>query len=269
MKIQRVANIDQHEFLSKFLLKNQPVIIADGMQSWDMEKFRPGHLRKTFGDQLVQVYNDLFDLQDVYTLEQYFSEYFDKDGDCKYYVRWYSKLKDKEFFWSDEVFASMNQYWQHPYFLPESPMLVPYVKEGEPYPVTDKGYPYRGLFISAKGARTRLHKDPFNSNAILCQFYGEKEMILYSPGKFPDLSTDSPAFEDVLMPGEIVLFPAGWFHDVTCLSNSISITWNFVHSDEKDGFVDFVKEHPDDDQLEIAAYFLGGEFHTIKSTTNA
>lgn len=60
----------------------------------------------------------------------------------------------------------------------------------------------------------------------------------------------------MLSPGEIILFPAGWFHDVTCLSDSISVTWNFVHSSELSRFYAYIQQHPDDDQLEIVRFFL-------------
>jgi len=283
MKIQRLKNIDPNDFLNEFILKRVPVIITDGMESWDVEKFRPDYLRRRFGDQLVQVYNNLFDLQDIYSLEHYFNEYFDKENTSDYYIRWYCKLKDEEFFWSDDVFEALKQFWSHPYFLPKNSFLVPYAGDNDTCFINEKGYPYKGLFISAKGARTRLHRDPFNSNAILCQFYGEKKIVLYSPdqekyvmnnGDFVDIlkpdyarfnhfNQSVSSYEDILQPGEIILFPSGWFHDVTCKSNSISITWNFVHSQEKPDLIRFVNEHPGDGQLEIAKYFMKEKYKNL------
>jgi len=279
MKIKRVQNLGKDQFLVEFLAPNQPVIITDAMNKWEVEKFQPDFLRENFGHYDVQVYNDLFDLQTIDPLSDYLENHFmKKEGEdrSRYYIRWYTKLKDVDFFWSDEVFESLKNAWDHPYFLPDDSMAIPFTAEGRKARINETRYPYKGLFISGKGARTRLHRDPFNSNAVLCQFYGEKKILLYDPGqagyvmnngefidienpdnkKFPDFSKASCSYEDTLVPGEIVFFPGGWFHDVKCLSDSISITWNFVHSSGLDRFYNYIDQHPDDDQLEIVRFFL-------------
>lgn len=276
MKVKRIANISTEEFVNEYLIKNQPVIVTDGMKDWDREKFTPSYLKKEFGDSLVQIYNDLFDLQNVDTLETYFENNFDNDAPAKEYIRWYTQLKEVDFFWSDDLFMELSKFWNHPYFVPHNDLSVPFCEKEKTRSITENQYPYKGIFISGKGARTRLHKDPFNSNALLCQFYGTKKIYLYNPSKenavmkdgefvdlknvdkekFPLFSTITPDYEDELQPGEIILFPSGWFHDVTCTSDSISITWNFIHSSGKEGLIKHLKNNPNDDQLEILRYFL-------------
>jgi hypothetical protein len=52
---------------------------------------------------------------------------------------------------------------------------VPLTQSGKQAdPVTDR-FPYRGLLIAARGARTRLHRDPFCTDAVVCQFHGVKK----------------------------------------------------------------------------------------------
>lgn len=281
MKIQRVENLTKEIFIEEFLLPNKPVIITDAMKEWRGEKFIPDYLEQEFGHYEVQIYNDLFDLQTIDTLGAYLNQNFNNQLEAKgsiEYIRWYTKLKEVDFFWSDEVFASLKEAWSNPYFFPNDSLAIPFTKKGEFSNINDTRFPYKGLFISGKGARTRLHRDPFNSDAILCQFFGEKKIVLYHPNqaeyimngnefvdiknpdsqKFPNLHKTNSKYEDILSPGEIIIFPAGWFHDVTCLSDSISITWNFVHSSKLDDFYSYIKKNPDDDQLEIVRFFLKG-----------
>lgn len=279
MKIQRVENLTKETFIKEFLLPNKPVIIIDAMKEWSCEKFTPNYLEQEFGHYEVQIYNDLFDLQTVDTLSTYLKQNFNKQLDVKddiEYIRWYTKLKEVDFFWSDEVFASLGEAWNNPYFFPNDSLAIPFTKKGEFSNINQTRFPYKGLFISGQGARTRLHRDPFNSDAILCQFYGEKKIVLYHPDqadyimnenefvditnpdeqKFPNFHKANPTYEDILSPGEIIIFPAGWFHDVTCLSDSISITWNFVHSSKLNDFYSYIKQNPNDNQLEIVRFFL-------------
>jgi hypothetical protein len=251
------------------------------MKSWDTGKFQPGYLDGAFGDYEVQIYNDLFELQTIDSLHNYLEDNFDRqDGETgsPLYVRWYTRFKEADFFWADEVFQKLSGFWSHPYFLPNDQMVIPYTLDGGMANANEAHYPFKGLFISCKGARTRLHKDPFNSNAILCQFYGEKRVVLYPPQqepylmsgsefvdrmnpdreKFPKFGNASPMYEDKLVPGEIVLFPSGWFHDVTSFSDSISVTWNFVHAQERDQLSSFIKRYPQDNQMETVDFFLKG-----------
>jgi hypothetical protein len=279
MKVERIRNLSREMFTEKFLIPGKPVIITDAMTDWNTENFTPAYLKQEFGHYEVQVYNDLFDLQTIDPLNMYFDNNFGKEDPMQrslHYIRWYTKLKDVDFFWADEIFSSLATAWQHPYFLPDSSLVIPFVPAGKQVNINATRFPYKGLFISGKGARTRLHRDPFNSNAILCQFYGEKKILLYHPDQagyvmnngafvdienpdydqFPDFSRASCAYEDILAPGEVIFFPGGWFHDVKCLSDSISITWNFVHTSGLEKFCSYIEQHPADDQLEIIRFFL-------------
>ncbi len=282
MKVTRIRNTSEEKFIEEYLIANKPVIVTDAMENWDINRFRPEQLKIDFGSQKVQVYNDLFDLQNIVSLEKYIDKNFFRDeseGAAKQYIRWYTKLKEVEFYWSDEVFKELKNSWGHPYFIPSTNLIIPSNNEAEERHINEYHYPYKGLFISGRGSRTRLHKDPFMSNAVLCQFYGEKEIFLYSPDKekdvmnkgkfvdvknpdhsnFPSFKSIEPDYEDKLSPGEIILFPSGWFHDVTCLTDSVSITWNFVHESQIDRIVKHLENNPEDDQLEIVKYFLKNE----------
>ncbi len=279
MQIERRQELDEADFIEGYLQPGRPVVITDAMDVWaNRQRFTPERLRAEFGDLNVQVYNDLFDLVNIMTLSEYLAGHFNKSGDepSREYVRWYTKLKDVDFLWADEVFERLEEAWDNPYFLPTHSYAIPFCPASERIsPVTHR-FPYKGLFISGKGARTRLHRDPWNSNAILCQFYGEKKITLYAPdqqecvmngeafvdpadpdlARFPLFSKATPAFEDTLEPGEIAFFPSGWFHDVTSISDSVSITWNMVHVSNLKAFEAHVAQYPAEGELEIARFFL-------------
>ncbi len=280
MEIDRIQKVSKEDFLEKYIKGNKPVIVTDAMHDWDLERFQPETLKKEFGSEYTQIYNDLFDLQNIDSLENYLTANFSKpDKECKNYIRWYTQLKGVDFLWSDEIFVKLKDAWSHPYFVPKNNLLIPFIDADTDKDITEERYPYKGLFISGKGARTRLHRDPFNSNAILCQLYGKKEMLLFAPDqaeyvmngtefvdtkhpdleKFPNYSKATPTYKLVLSPGEIIIFPAGWFHDVTCASDSISITWNFVHASGLKNFQSIILKNPEDDQLEIVKFFLDGQ----------
>ncbi len=289
MKIPRINNITEEKFIEEYIVGNKPVIVTDGMENWDMSKFTPEYFKEAFGDEKVQVYDDLFNLQNVQSLKQYIDTNFyrkEEDGLSDQYMRWYTKLKEVDYYWSDQVFDALKGAWSHPYFIPNTSLVIPSNNNAEERVVNEFRYPYKGLFISGKGSRTRLHKDPFTSNAVLCQFYGEKKIYLFDPkkessvmkngefvdvknpdhDKFPDYASITHDYEDTLSPGEIVFFPSGWFHDVTSESDSVSITWNFVHQTQLNTVCKHIAQNPDDSQLEIAKFFLKDE---IKENANA
>jgi len=281
MRIERVNNLSEQDFLAEYLLPGRPVIVEDAMAGWDVASFQQEALLRKFGNCQVQVYNDLFDLQTIDRLEGYLKKNFNRtDGQsAHHYVRWYSRFKDVDFIWSDEVFKALEDRWAHPYFLPDTSFVVPYSKGDDKVRINEKRYPYKGLFISGKGARTRLHRDPLHSDAILCQFYGEKKVTLIPPSqeglvmengevvdiqnpdlaRFPRFPGAEIPYVDVLAPGEVILFPAGWFHDVTCLSDSISVTWNFIHVSGAERFIQHLQDYPQDQQLEVVRFFLRDE----------
>ncbi len=280
MLIERTQGLTPKSFLERYIISNQPVIVTDAMDGWAARtKWTPEGLTRELGDLEVQVYNDLFDLVNVMTLAEYLEENFgrtEEDGPCSEYVRWYSRLKNLDFVWADEAFDRLKGDWKHPYFLPASGYTVPHCPAPQELSATDCLFPYRGLFISGRGARTRLHRDPWSSSAVLCQFHGSKQVVMYAPDqaehlvddegfvdpadpdheRFPRFVQAKPSYEDTLVPGEVLYIPGGWFHDVTSLSDSISVTWNFVHETRGEPLRRYLAENPFDSELEILRFFL-------------
>jgi len=91
-----------------------------------------------------------------------------------------------------------------------------------------------------------MHRDPFCTDAVVCQFSGVKEAALYHPSRHSELLKNSDAssfggFIDVresdldslsiepdyhgeVHPGDMIYIPHGWMHGVIVVEDSVSIT---------------------------------------------
>ncbi|SJM92316.1 cupin-like domain-containing protein [Crenothrix polyspora] len=282
MVSQSITAIDMpsaDEFVENYIAKNQPVIVK-GLD-FDADQLKPEALKASLGDLTALLYGSLFDLEDILSLSDYMDDWFNLTGAMEEnvpYVRWYNKLKDVDFAWGDEAFQRLAAVWRTPHCLPKADFLVPVSAAGAgTNPVCD-AFPYRGLLVAARGARTRLHRDPFCSDAVVCQFYGTKEVALYRPeradeltkasdgtsfGGFVDVREDKldslsaiPDYHGFLRPGEMVYIPHGWLHDVIVTEDSVSITWNFVHRQGAKEFSRYLASQSNGDpEFEILQYF--------------
>lgn len=258
--VRRISNTNAETFVREFIAEGQPVIVTDAMERWPaMEKWTPDFFSRSFGHYSAQIYDNLFTLRSVVPLREYIEDNMGTRSKCagELYVRWYAKFKSVEFDWSDAVFDAIATDWGSPYFLPTSGFVMPLCRPPDEVKAHLSTFPYKGLFISCRGARTRLHRDPYGTDAVLCQFYGSKKVVLYDPRdqpkvmngtqfvdprrpdlkRFPSWPEVTPVMEDILRPGEIMFTPSGWFHDVLSMTDSISITWNFVHAAKKELFL--------------------------------
>jgi len=280
--VTRVAQLTVEAFISDYLQKNQPVIVTGAMRNWKaLKKWTPNHLASRFGNEQVQVYGDLFRLTNITSLSEYLNKYFGRGGMARDsrgvvpYVRWYSHLIGNEGVpWADDVFRQIKDDWGRPAFFPPDSFVLPYCAPSGRIDPSRDWFPARGLFISAQGGRTRLHADPWCSDALLCQIYGEKEFVMYEPtqasyltaggksvdveapdlGTFPDFPRARVAVRDTLRPGEILLVPAGWHHHFKSTADSISLTWNFVHLCRLREFLSYLAAEPVENELKQLAY---------------
>lgn len=282
MLLERKSNISIKEFEDSYLSANKPVIITDAMNNWEIfKKWSSDYFCEHFGDQETQLYDDLFNCIGIVQLREYIRRYFGNNNKDTHetipYIRWYTRLKDRDFVWADSFFDKIKDDWQLPYFLPNSNYLLPFCPPSKNVSPVCDNFPAKGIFISAKGAKTSLHFDPWCSDAVLCQVYGKKNIVMYSPDQkkylykedkcinieepdlreFPHFLKSSPTFIDVLNPGEIVFFPHGWLHHVYTSSDSISLTWNFVHMSTWKAFFEYlVASNQPSDELEVIKFFL-------------
>ncbi|MFO1398781.1 MAG: cupin-like domain-containing protein [Burkholderiales bacterium] len=283
--LERTQALTQDAFVESYLARNRPVIVTDAMQQWDaLRDWSPAWFREHFGDEIVQIYDDLFFMVSTRPLRHYLDRFVLHAGAAPAgpkapYIRWYSRQDARDAFpWSDDVFARLAPQWSRPYFMPPRDLLLPFADDGARDPVHAQ-FPARGIFISACGARTRLHVDPWASDALLCQVHGQKRFLLFAPadvealtrdGQLVDIRYDAatdtwtdppvrPYADDCLQPGEIILIPAGWAHAFQSTSPSISLTWNFVHRRNAARLARYVERGVPAGEAQSFAYFFGPE----------
>ena len=128
--------------------------------------------------------------------------------------------------------------------------------------------PFEWLFIGPAGSHTRLHVDVWGTDAWLAQLQGRKRFTLFHPAhrrflerddgpggapewadlrapdpeRFPDFSRAVPV-ETVLEPGEVIYLPRKWPHAVDGLTETVSLTVNFMCPASKAYVVPLLKKY--------------------------
>ena len=272
-------NLTEDEFVSEYVAKNTPVVVSN--IPFEADQWQPDALKNSIGEMTTQVYDTLFDLEKTASLSEYMDEYFNKEGPMPTgvpYVRWYNQFKDLHFIRAEKAFEKLASIWTRAACIPTGGLILPVTGNGMTADPVNDNFPYRGILVAARGARTRMHRDPFFSDAIVAQFYGTKEAALYHPDRTAELSQSTEAnsvggFIDVraddvsnlsikpdyfgkLEPGQLIYIPHGWLHDVISTTDSVSVTWNFVHEQGADKFADYLKNDPSEDgHFEVVKYF--------------
>ena len=89
------------------------------------------------------------------------------------------------------------------------------------------------LLIGPAGTVTPTHADLFGTHAWLAQLWGSKKFVFEPPDRHREPSTDdlppNLQYEAVVHAGDLIVFPQGWRHNVTSLTASISLSFNFVN----------------------------------------
>jgi hypothetical protein len=118
--------------------------------------------------------------------------------------------------------------------------LLKYFVLGDEYPQCKSDSPYQYLFMGAKGTTSKLHRDSGGLAITIAPIVGEKECILVHRAdgadclygleaklnninlqEFP-LMSQARIWKTTVRPGEILLMPAGTYHECTNLTSCLS-----------------------------------------------
>lgn len=258
-QIERRADLTEREFIREYLRARRPVVVTDAMRNWAaLGKWTPQYFKSLLGHMTVQLQGSGFSEarrmrfgEYVDLLPEYETADFTGESREVPYLRW----SDEEGGFTDELFRRVKDDWARPSFLPARFYLHPHVIHSDP---TTSRYPASGIYVSPRGAITRLHADSGITNAVLCQLHGQKHAFLMPPDeahRFPDLKTRRPlplgapdlrdayrgarVVETILAPGDILFIPGCWLHEVYTLSTSVSLTYNFAHATEAARYMPF------------------------------
>lgn len=81
------------------------------------------------------------------------------------------------------------------------------------------------IFLGTEGCFTPAHTDTFSTHAWIAQISGRKRFVMVPPGWKPGASY----LDTVLHPGEILIIPWQWKHEVLSLEPTISVSFNFIN----------------------------------------
>ena len=70
----------------------------------------------------------------------------------------------------------------------------------------------------------------------------------------PDFTQARPSVRDTLEKGEIVFVPARWYHHFNSVTDSISLTWNFVHQARLQEFTAYLQDGPPQTEKKQLSY---------------
>ena len=261
--VPRRGHLSREEFAREFLRPDRPVVVEDGARSWAaLSHWTPDFLRTRFGELNVTLQGDQFSslgtmrladfLDRVEELEGLRSADFDLTQPVPY-MRYASSFSDVDDL-NTAALSELSEHWERPYFLPPSLYVWPLdLVDSRP---NRKRYPDFGVYISPRGAMTRLHVDTNRDCAVLCQVHGRKRGFLFPPGQDgrwpswypprPELPPRTPeavalldgerpeyggltAFEFEIGPGDVLFIPKFWAHEVFTVSASVSVTYNFMN----------------------------------------
>lgn len=234
--VERRMDVPHDEFFDRYYAENRPVVLRGAFDDWPgLRKWTVPYLRTALGDREVEVQAG-------------------RDANTRY-ERESNRLKARMPFgaYADIVERgnSNDHYMTANNGSANDAALQPIRADYGPLPTfLDGGAPHRhGLFwLGPAGTITPNHHDLTNN--LLVQFMGRKLVRLSPAISLPDMKNDlhvysaidptnpattagdarpPPWVEVLLLPGEALFIPIGWWHHVVALDASISITFtNFV-----------------------------------------
>ena len=242
--IDRIESPSREHFIRNYLLQNRPVILQGVMDRWPaLSRWTPEYLKSVAGDADVEVH-------------------FNETGNFRDYYVDASKRADRNMKFKELVDLLAfdpdgRQYYMTEYKLREiSPKLCEDVNFADYFDPDNE--PYEVMLFMGRDTCMPMHYHG-KMEAFLCQVYGEKKVVLFSPEQYRavysrrwfqhhplfsnldgrqilagDVDTDLfPKFkgakpmEFMLHPGEMLFIPVHWWHVTGVEGYQVSLTHFF------------------------------------------
>lgn len=239
----RASEVTLEQFRERFLKASQPCIITDVVPTWPANaKWHPETLMEQYCETLIKVneYN-----ADEVRVKMTMRDYLIYMRENKEYKPMYvfdssfqrrapGLLQDfgiPQYFWED-LFAALDE--QHrPAF--------------------------RWFLMGCARTGSPFHRDPNGTSAWNAVTHGHKRWALYPPWMarvpgqnmddshpnshkwwsliYPTLAPQDKPIEFIQGPGDLIFIPSGWWHAVLNLDETLSVTQNFVNTENLDAVV--------------------------------
>ena len=258
-QIPREHELTQSAFAARYLIPSSPVVVSGAVKKWAaFQKWSLKYFARIFREVQVGLQDDYFGNLATMSLPDFIwlvSNYEVKSIDEFRIDRPVPFLRA----FRNIPHERLRNDWSRPEFLPRRGYVRP-ISFWDSKP-NRRIYPSFGVYLSPRGAATRLHVDARLDNAVLCQVRGRKCGILYDPSQkeqwapliqpTSDQTTSTRKAVEVLRgslratgrlrglafeldEGDALFIPKGWAHEVYTLNASISVTYNFLHASEFD-----------------------------------
>lgn len=271
IEIRDASGLSYASFLRDYVGTNRPVVVRNATQDWPaLRKWTPPYFKERFGERLIDVGHNERMRFDAF-IDGVLASTHDKPGPYMYRLFFHQHLP--------EVLSDLSP--PNPYSFPRrhaSPLMPEFWRRPDGY---------LKLLIGGIGGRFPvMHFDTENAHAAITEIYGDKEFILYAPSDTPNLYpnpklpnqslVDDPHSQDlarfpllakatqfrtVLVPGDTIFVPCGWWHAARALSPSVSVCSNIIDRSNWPGFVAEVTRPVDGKgsarQAAKRAYFVG------------
>jgi len=233
LEVDRRSGLSHEEFLHEYYARNQPVVLEDVCAEWPaLTRWTPEYLAETLAKAEVEVMagregDDNYEVNsNQHRTQMPFDEYV-------------AKVLATE--WSNDLYLVANNK------LLESGVAGPLWDDftlDARYLVPDEKRKFTFLWFGPAGTVTKLHHDLMN--ILFHQVDGWKQFILISPlethrlsntvGVYSDVDPQTPnltrfpryqavrPFQVSVGPGDALFVPVGWWHHVTALETSISVS---------------------------------------------
>ena len=221
-EIERRGSVTSAEFLDRYYSMNQPVILTDAISGWPaLYRWSEDYFREHYGDKIIECQGERNDDPDyeprshLHKQKMTFAYFLDAmDGNDRYMVATNSGVNIPAL---EGLYADCGHL---PYLTPDK-----------------RGY----FWCGPAGTHTPWHHDLTNN--LLAQVVGRKRVQLVPAGFVGRMENylhvysriENPAasgitvYDFVLGPGEVLFLPIGWWHAVTSLDFSVTISYtNFI-----------------------------------------
>jgi hypothetical protein len=229
-EVERRVEVTAGELFDRYLAASRPVVITGMLAGWPaLGKWTPSFFAEQFGDVEIEIVAD----RDADPEPDRHLDRHRRTTTLGAYVQRITTVGAS----NDLYLVAGNRAFELPELRPLLDDLTPPADIFE-VPVKPGD---ASLWLGPAGTVTPLHHD--TTNILICQIHGRKRFDLVSPlcsrlldggrGFFAgvraaelaaDESAGSPVLTTVLAPGEALLLPVGWWHEVMALEPSIHVS---------------------------------------------